>query len=128
MYSTLSEEDGDTPDGRKDGDRFCYHLIQPSGTASLISNPISRSSFSQDLDGGDKTCILQTCKTANMSPSVLVLCTLCALAFASEKLSYEEILLAAKAGEMQDSVPTAPDRINSEHDLEGMIGILMFIS
>ena len=52
-----------------------------------------------------------------------MLCTFFALAFASEKLSYEEILLAAKAGEMQDPVPIAPDRINSEHDLDGMIGI-----
>ena len=52
-----------------------------------------------------------------------MLCTLCALAFASEKLSYEEILLAAKAGEMQNSVPTAPGRVDSEHDLEGMNGI-----
>ena len=58
-----------------------------------------------------------------MSPYGLVLCTFFALAFASEKLSYEEILLAAKAGEMQDPVPIAPDRINSEHDLDGMIGI-----
>ena len=63
-----------------------------------------------------------------MSPYVLALCTFCAFAVASEKLSYEEILRAAKAGEMQDSVPTAPVRIKSEHDLDGMIGIFMFIS
>ena len=66
-----------------------------------------------------------------MSPYVLALCTFCAIAFAKpsgEKLSYEEILRAAKAGEMQDSVPTAPVRIKSEHDLDGMIGIFMFIS
>ena len=63
-----------------------------------------------------------------MATYVLVICTLCALAFASEKLSYEEILRAAKAGEMQESVPTAPVRIKSEHDLDGTIGIFMFIS
>ena len=63
-----------------------------------------------------------------MSPYVLALCTFCAIAFASEKLSYEEILRAAKAGEMQDSVPTAPVRIKSEHDLDGTIAIFMFIS
>ena len=63
-----------------------------------------------------------------MSPYVLALCTFCAIAFASEKLSYEEILRAAKAGEMQESVPTAPVRIKLEHDLDGTIGIFMFIS
>ena len=63
-----------------------------------------------------------------MSPYVFALCTFCALAFASEKLSYEEILRAAKAGEMQDAVPTAPVRFQSEHDLDGTIGIFMFIS
>ena len=56
-----------------------------------------------------------------MATYVLVICTLCALAFAREKLSYEEILLAAKAGEMPISGPTAPGRVDSEHDLEGMI-------
>ena len=71
---------------------------------------------------------MQTCKAANMATYVLVICTLCALAFAREKLSYEEILLAAKAGEMQNSGPTAPGRVDSEHDLEGMIGILTFIN
>ena len=70
---------------------------------------------------------MQTCKTANMSPYVLALCTFCAIA-SGEKLSYEEILRAAKAGEMQDSVPTAPVRIKSEHDLDGIIVISMFSS
>ena len=62
-----------------------------------------------------------------MATHVLVICTLCVLAFASEKPTYEEILIAAKAGEMQNSVPAAPGRVDSEHDLEGMNGILNLI-
>ena len=68
---------------------------------------------------------------ANMSPLVLALCTFCAIAFAKpsgEKLSYEEILRAAKAGEIQDSGPTAPVRTKSEHVLDGMMAISMFSS
>ena len=62
-----------------------------------------------------------------MATYVLVICTLCVLAFASEKPTYEEILIAAKAGVMQNSGPKAPDRVDAEHDLEGMNGILIFI-
>ena len=61
-----------------------------------------------------------------MATYVLVICTLCVLAFASEKPTYKEILIAAKAGVMQNSVPKAPDRVDAELDLEGMNGILIF--
>ena len=66
-----------------------------------------------------------------MSPLVLALCTFCAIAFAKpsgEKLSYEEILRAAKAGEIQDSGPTAPVKTKPEHVLDGMMAISMFSS
>ena len=62
-----------------------------------------------------------------MATYVLVICTLCVLAFASEKPTYEEILIAAKAGVMPNSVPKGPDRVDSGHDLEGMNGILIVI-
>ena len=62
-----------------------------------------------------------------MATYVLVICTLCVLAFASEKPTYEEILIAAKAGEMPNSVPKGPDRVDSRHDLVGMKGILIVI-
>ena len=62
-----------------------------------------------------------------MATYVLVICTLCVLAFASEKPTYEEILIAAKAGEMPNSVPKGPDRVDSGHDLVGMNGILIVI-
>ena len=58
-----------------------------------------------------------------MATYVLVICTLCVLAFANEKPTYEEILIAAKAGVMPNSVPKGPDRVDSGHDLEGMNGI-----
>ena len=58
-----------------------------------------------------------------MATYVLVICTLCVLAVASEKPTYEEILIAAKAGVMPNSVPKGPDRVDSGHDLEGMNGI-----
>ena len=62
-----------------------------------------------------------------MATYVLVICTLCVLAVASEKPTYEEILIAAKAGVMPNSVPKGPDRVDSGHDLEGMNGILILI-
>ena len=50
---------------------------------------------------------------ANMSPLVLTWCT------------YEEILRAAKAGEIQDSGPTAPVKTKPEHVLDGRMAIYM---
>ena len=54
-----------------------------------------------------------------MLPLFLVCCTIC------EKLSYEEILQAAKAGEIQDSGPTAP--VKTELVLDGRMAIYMFL-
>ena len=54
-----------------------------------------------------------------MLPLFLVCCTIC------EKLSYEEILRAAKAGEIQDSGPTAP--VKTELVLDGRMAIYMFL-
>ena len=62
-----------------------------------------------------------------MATYVLAICTLCVLAFASEKPTYEEILIAAKSGEMPNSVSKGPDIVDSGHDLEGMNGILIVI-
>ena len=63
-----------------------------------------------------------------MSPLVLACCTFCTVAFAKpsgEKLTYEEILRAAKAGEIQDSGPTAPVKTKPEHVLDGRMAIYM---
>ena len=68
---------------------------------------------------------------ANMLPLVLSCCTICTVAFAKssgEKLSYEEILRAAKAGEIQDSGPTAPVITKTEHVLDGRMAINMSIA
>ena len=54
-----------------------------------------------------------------MLPLLLVCSTIC------EKLSYEEILQAAKAGEIQDSGPTAPVKTKPEHVLDGRMAIYM---
>ena len=54
-----------------------------------------------------------------MLPLLLVCSTIC------EKLSYEEILQAAKAGEIQDSGPTAP--VKTELVLDGRMAIYMFL-
>ena len=65
-----------------------------------------------------------------MLPLVLACCTICTVAFAKptgEKLSYEEILRAAKAGEIQDSGPTAPVKTKTEHVLDGRMAIYMFL-
>ena len=65
---------------------------------------------------------------ANMLPLGLACCTICTVAFAKptgEKLSYEEILRAAKAGEIQDSGPTAPVKTKTEHVLDGRMAIYM---
>ena len=63
-----------------------------------------------------------------MLPLVLACCTICTVAFAKptgEKLSYEEILRAAKAGEIQDSGPTAPVKTKTEFVLDGRMAIYM---
>ena len=65
---------------------------------------------------------------ANMLRLVLACCTICTVAFAKpsgEKLSYEEILRAVKAGEIQDSGPTAPVKTKTEHVLDGRMAINM---
>ena len=68
---------------------------------------------------------------ANMLRLVLAFCTICTVAFAKssgEKLSYEEILRAVKAGEIQDSGPTSPVKTKFEHVLDGSKFIDMFWS
>ena len=66
---------------------------------------------------------------ANMLRLVLACCTICTVAFAKpsgEKLSYEEILRAVKAGENLDSGPTALVKTKTEHVLAGRMTIYMF--
>ena len=68
---------------------------------------------------------------ANKLCLVLAFCTICTVAFAKssgEKLSYEEILRAVKAGEIQDSGPTSPVKTKFEHVLDGSKFIDMFWS
>ena len=63
-----------------------------------------------------------------MLPLVLACCTIWTVASlkpTGEKLSYEEILRAAKAGEIQDSGPTAPVKTKTEHVLDGRMAIYM---
>ena len=59
-----------------------------------------------------------------MATHVLGICILVGLAFANEKPTYEEILIAAKSGIMPNSDPEAMDRSDSGHVPEGMNGIL----
>ena len=60
-----------------------------------------------------------------MLPLVLACCTVAFAKPKGEKLSYEEILRAAKAGEIQDSGPTAPVKTKTEHVLDGRMAIYM---
>ena len=62
-----------------------------------------------------------------MATLVLGICILVVLAFSNEKPTqptYEQILLAAKAGMMPNSDPEAMDRSDSGNVPEGMFGIL----